>query len=70
MSRVTMDVLLESNEALSLELNKLKCQFGRALDIMNVRLSYHKPVIVPEVITPANVPDFTPHQELIHGHYP
>lgn len=70
MSRVTMDELLESHEALSLELNELKSEFSCALDVMNVLLSYHRPIVVPEVITPVNIPDSTPHQKLPHRHHP
>lgn len=37
---------------------------------MNILLSYHRPVVVPEVIPHVNVPDSNPHQELPHGLYP
>lgn len=70
MSRVTLDELLESHEVLSLKLNELKSHLGRALDIMNILLSYHRPVVVSEVITLVHMPDYTPHQELPHGHHP
>lgn len=65
-----MDELLESHEALCLELNELKSQFGRALDLVNVLLSYHRPAVVPEVIPPVKASDSNPHQELPHGYYP
>lgn len=65
-----MDELLESHEASSLELNELKSQSGRALDLMNVLLSYHRPIVVPEMIAPMNVPDFIPYEDLPHGRHP
>lgn len=70
MSLFTMDELLESQGVLSLELNELKSQFGHTSDLMNELLSYHRPVVVPEVIAPANVPDFIPYQGLPHGRHP
>ena len=65
-----MDELRESHEALCLELNELKSQYGRALDLMNVLLCYHRTVVVPEMVPFVNAPDSNPHQELPHGFYP
>lgn len=43
MSQITMEELLKGQEALSLELNQLKNQFRRNLDISSVLLSYPMP---------------------------
>ena len=73
MSQITMEELRRNQEAMKVEINQLKTQMSLIMEILQSMLRKEGnpvPTVVPEVISPMNIPDPLPPQEQPHGFHP